>query len=91
MCASHVAYALLFSANTLLQHKIKREQYTILFPVADRRGKSYINQADWAYFENLLVKPDAEYEIAFRLFDIERLGTVRFEDFRRLYELNKGT
>lgn len=46
--------------------------------------------SDWAYFENILTKPDAEYEIAFRLFDVERLGTVKYEDFRRLYELNKG-
>jgi solute carrier family 25 (mitochondrial aspartate/glutamate transporter), member 12/13 len=46
--------------------------------------------SDWAYFENLLNKPDAEYEIAFRLFDVDRLGSVKYEDFRRLYELNKG-
>ena len=71
-------------------HKIKREQYTILFAVADRGGRGRVNLADWAYFENLLAKPDAEYEIAFRLFDVERLGTVRYDDFRRLYELNKG-
>ena len=36
------------------------------------------------------MKPDAEYEIAFRLFDVQRIGTVRYDDFRRLYELNKG-
>ena len=36
------------------------------------------------------MKPDAEYEIAFRLFDIDRLGTVKYEDFRKLYEMNKG-
>ncbi|OAA64644.1 mitochondrial carrier protein [Niveomyces insectorum RCEF 264] len=71
-------------------HKIKREQYTLLFPVVDRRGRGRINLADWAYFENLLMKPDAEYEIAFRLFDVERMGTVRYDDFRKLYELNKG-
>lgn len=46
--------------------------------------------ADWVSFENLLSKPDAEYEIAFRLFDVERVGRVKYEDFRRLYELNKG-
>lgn len=45
---------------------------------------------DWLYFENLLHKPDAEYEIAFRLFDVERLGHVKYDDFRKLYELNKG-
>ncbi|VBB75371.1 Putative calcium-binding mitochondrial carrier protein Aralar1 [Podospora comata] len=71
-------------------HKIKREQYSILFHVADRSNKGKVTLADWGYFENLLTKPDAEYEIAFRLFDIERLGKVKYEDFRRLYELNKG-
>ncbi|KAL2160622.1 hypothetical protein VTH06DRAFT_1310 [Thermothelomyces fergusii] len=71
-------------------HKIKREQYSILFHVADRTNKGRLSLADYGFFENLLSKPDAEYEIAFRLFDVERLGTVKYEDFRRLYELNKG-
>ncbi|KAK3373926.1 mitochondrial carrier domain-containing protein [Lasiosphaeria ovina] len=71
-------------------HKIKREQYSILFRVADRRNRGKVNLADWGYFENLLAKPDAEYEIAFRLFDVDRLGTVKYDDFRKLYELNKG-
>ncbi len=72
------------------QHKIKREQYTILFRVADRKDRGKVSLSDWAYFENILAKPDAEYEIAFRLFDVERLGTVKYGDFRKLYELNKG-
>lgn len=72
------------------QHKIKREQYSILFRVADRNNSGRVSLGDWAYFENLLSKPDAEFEIAFRLFDVERLGTVKYDDFRRLYELNKG-
>jgi solute carrier family 25 aspartate/glutamate transporter 12/13 len=41
-------------------------------------------------FENLLAKPDAEYEIAFRLFDLDRTGTVRYDDLKKLYEINKG-
>ena len=45
---------------------------------------------DWSTFENLLAKPDAEYEIAFRLFDITGTGTVAFDDFQRLYNANKG-
>lgn len=36
------------------------------------------------------MKPDAEYEIAFRLFDVDRMGIVKWEDFRKMYELNKG-
>jgi len=38
----------------------------------------------------LLAKPDAEYEIAFRLFDVENTGFVNFEDLKKLYALNKG-
>ncbi|KAI5862916.1 mitochondrial carrier [Durotheca rogersii] len=71
-------------------HKISRDQYGLLFSVADRKGTGKISIGDWAAFENLLLKPDAEYEIAFRLFDIERTGNVKYEDFRRLYENNKG-
>jgi solute carrier family 25 aspartate/glutamate transporter 12/13 len=82
--------SIIADARILLQHKIKREQYSILFSVADRTNKGKVTLADWAYFENLLSKPDAEYEIAFRLFDVDRLGAVKYDDFRRLYELNKG-
>src|ERR1700753_1851185 len=62
----------------------------ILFRVADRRGQGKVSLSDWHVFENILAKPDAEYEIAFRLFDVERTGNVKYDDFRRLYELNKG-
>ncbi|PHH88659.1 hypothetical protein CDD83_7261 [Cordyceps sp. RAO-2017] len=71
-------------------HKIKREQYSILFRVADSKGVGRVSMTDWGVFENLLMKPDAEYEIAFRLFDVERTGSVKYDDFRKLYELNKG-
>ena len=30
-------------------------------------------------FDNLLAKPDAEYEIAFRLFDEDGTGTIKYE------------
>ncbi|KAI0012729.1 mitochondrial carrier [Xylariaceae sp. FL0662B] len=72
-------------------HKISRDQYSILFRVADRKGAGRVTLSDWAAFENLLMKPDAEYEIAFRLFDVDRVGSVKYEDFRRLYDLNKGS
>ncbi|KAH7152428.1 mitochondrial carrier domain-containing protein [Dactylonectria estremocensis] len=71
-------------------HKITREQYSILFRVADTKGVAKVSLADWGVFENLLSKPDAEYEIAFRLFDVQRTGRIQYDDFRTLYELNKG-
>ena len=73
-----------------VQHKVKREQYTILFHVADRSGTGRVNVRDWSAFENLLLKSDAEYEIAFRLFDINRTGSVNYDDFKKLYQMNKG-
>lgn len=72
------------------QHKIKREQYGILFSVADRRRAGKLNITDWASFENLLAKPDAEYEIAFRLFDFDGTGSVKFDTVQGLYNMNKS-
>jgi solute carrier family 25 aspartate/glutamate transporter 12/13 len=72
------------------QHKIKREQYALLFLVADRRRLGKVTLSDWANFENILDKPDAEYEIAFRLFDVNGTGVVKFDDFKKLYNLNKS-
>ncbi|KAF1991952.1 calcium-binding mitochondrial carrier protein Aralar1 [Aulographum hederae CBS 113979] len=71
-------------------HKIKRSQYAILFRVADRKQAGRITLSDWTNFDNLLAKPDAEYEIAFRLFDVEGTGLVKFDDFVKLYNLNKS-
>ena len=49
-----------------------------------------MNLSDWATFDNLLAKPDAEYEIAFRLFDMNGDGVVSFEEFQRIMNLNRG-
>jgi solute carrier family 25 aspartate/glutamate transporter 12/13 len=58
--------------------------------VADRKKQGKIGLADWGTYNNLLIQPDAEYEIAFRLFDVDRTGSIKFEHFRHLYEANKG-
>lgn len=70
-------------------HKIKREQYAILFEIADRRKEGLVNLQDWATFENLLAKPDVEYEIAFRLFDVEGKGSVKYDEFVKRYLSNR--
>jgi solute carrier family 25 aspartate/glutamate transporter 12/13 len=67
-------------------HKIKREQYAILFHVADRRRRGRVNFQDWTAFENLLAKPDAEYDIAFRLFDVDGTGRVNYDAFQKIFE-----
>ena len=62
----------------------------MLFNVADRKKHGKISIQDWTAFENLLAKPDAEYEIAFRLFDEDGVGTLKSDDFFKLYNQNKG-
>lgn len=58
--------------------------------MADRRRTGKLNLTDWATFENLLAKPDAEYEIAFRLFDLDGTGAVKFDTVQGLYNMSKS-
>lgn len=71
------------------QHKIKRYQYGILFAVADRDRKGKVSIHDWSVFQNLLAKPDAEYEVVFRFFDKNRTGYINFEEFYETWKAHK--
>ena len=71
-------------------HKISRGSYAVLFEVADRSHQGKISLSDWYAFEQLLDKPDAEYEIAFRLFDREGRGEVDFNEFVERYRASKS-
>lgn len=71
-------------------HKISRNSYAVLFDVADRSRRGLVSLNDWYAFEQLLDKPDAEYEIAFRLFDTEGRGEVDFDNFVKLYKANRS-
>jgi solute carrier family 25 aspartate/glutamate transporter 12/13 len=73
-----------------LQHKIKRYQYGILFKVADRSRTGKVTMADWGVFQNLLAKPDAEYQVVFRFFDKNRTGYINFDDFYEEWTKHKG-
>jgi solute carrier family 25 aspartate/glutamate transporter 12/13 len=69
--------------------KIQRTQYAVLFDVADRQGTGLVTLKDWATFSSLLSKPDAEYEMAFRVFDVEGKGILKFDDVVEKYYQNK--
>ncbi|KAF2867888.1 calcium-binding mitochondrial carrier protein-like protein Aralar1 [Massariosphaeria phaeospora] len=71
-------------------HKIKRYQYGILFLVADRARTGKVTLQDWAVFQSLLAKPDAEYEVIFRFFDKKRTGYINFDDFYETWREHKG-
>jgi solute carrier family 25 (mitochondrial aspartate/glutamate transporter), member 12/13 len=73
------------------QHKVPRDQYGILFLVADRKRTGRITQDEFAAFQNILNKPDApEYLMVFRLFDVNNTGTVNVDDLQRIYNELRG-
>ncbi|RIA93646.1 mitochondrial carrier [Glomus cerebriforme] len=70
--------------------KIQKEQFALLFRIADKSGKGLISLQDFMVFENLLSKPDAEYEIAFRLFDTQGKGKITLDQFKKILVSNIG-
>ncbi|KAJ9063073.1 mitochondrial aspartate-glutamate transporter agc1 [Entomophthora muscae] len=67
---------------------IHRDQYGILFGLADLQKKGYLSFTDFVVFEDLLARPDAEFVIAFKLFDVEGNGKVSVETFKRVLRSN---
>ncbi|GBC03256.1 hypothetical protein RclHR1_05030013 [Rhizophagus clarus] len=70
--------------------KIQKEQFALLFRIADKSGNGLLSLQDFVVFENLLSKPDAEYEIAFRLFDVQGKGKITVEQFKEILISNLG-
>ncbi|GAA6010308.1 hypothetical protein JCM10207_005167 [Rhodosporidiobolus poonsookiae] len=70
--------------------KIGRQQYGILFPVADRRKTGRVNWDDFTAFQTLLKKPAAEFDIAFRVFDTNGDGKVKFDEFKQVFSQALG-
>lgn len=68
--------------------KIERNQFALLFRLADKGEKGYLSFNDFIIFQNLLSKPDAEYEIAFKLFDSAGSGKITFDQFKQVLSSN---
>ncbi|KAI7822542.1 mitochondrial carrier [Gamsiella multidivaricata] len=71
--------------------RLQRSQYGVLFNVADQSKNGLLSLSDFVVFENLLTRPDAEYEIAFRLFDTTGSGKITREQFKQILSANIGT
>jgi len=50
--------------------KIGRNQFAILFRVADTSKRGLVSWEDFVVFETLLKRPDADYYVAFQYFDV---------------------
>ncbi|KAF9100712.1 mitochondrial aspartate-glutamate transporter agc1 [Mortierella sp. GBA35] len=70
--------------------KLQKAQYGILFSVADQSKSGVLSMSDFTVFENLLSRPDADYEIAFRLFDTAGSGKITREQFKQILSANIG-
>ncbi|KAF9926610.1 mitochondrial aspartate-glutamate transporter agc1 [Linnemannia zychae] len=70
--------------------KLQKAQYGILFNVADQSKSGVLSMSDFTVFENLLTRPDADYEIAFRLFDTAGSGKITRDQFKQILSANIG-
>ncbi|KAG0248921.1 mitochondrial aspartate-glutamate transporter agc1 [Mortierella polycephala] len=70
--------------------RLQRSQYAILFNVADQTKSGMLSMSDFIIFESLLTHPDAEYEVAFRLFDTTGTGKINRDQFKQVYSANIG-
>ncbi|KAI1316361.1 mitochondrial aspartate-glutamate transporter agc1 [Mortierella claussenii] len=70
--------------------RLQRSQYAVLFDVADQSKQGLLSLSDFTVFENLLSRPDAEYEIAFRLFDTAGTGKITRDQFKQILTANVG-
>ncbi|EPQ60252.1 mitochondrial carrier [Gloeophyllum trabeum ATCC 11539] len=68
--------------------KIGRAQFAILFRVADSSRRGLVSWDDFVVFETLLKRPDADYWIAFQYFDVDRSGTIDFNEFKNVFMAN---
>ncbi|KAG8811680.1 mitochondrial aspartate-glutamate transporter agc1, partial [Serendipita sp. 401] len=65
--------------------KIRADQYAILFSVADQSSRKLVSWDDFTVFQTLLKRPDADYLIAFKFFDVDGSGTIDFNEFKNVF------
>lgn len=70
--------------------KISRESYAVLYQVADQNGTGRVSFDEWMHFIKLLEQPDAEFQIAFRVFAPRGQDSVSFQQFLDIYNQNKS-
>ncbi|KAL1408030.1 mitochondrial aspartate-glutamate transporter agc1 [Vanrija albida] len=69
-------------------NRINREQYGVLFRVAANRATNLVSFEDFVVFETLLKRPDADYQLAFSVFDVDDSGAIDFEEFKSVLQEN---
>ncbi|KAH7339000.1 mitochondrial carrier domain-containing protein [Rhizoctonia solani] len=70
--------------------RIHRDQFGILFRVADSTHRGLVSWDEFVVFETMLKRPDADYWIAFQYFDVNNDGTITFDEFKNVFSANLG-
>ncbi|KAF9531941.1 mitochondrial carrier domain-containing protein [Crepidotus variabilis] len=70
--------------------KIGREQFGILFRIADTSRRGFVSWDDFTVFETLLKRPDADYWMAFQYFDVDHSGNIDYNEFKTVFSANLG-
>ncbi|KAJ3517865.1 hypothetical protein NLJ89_g229 [Agrocybe chaxingu] len=71
-----------------LTKKIGREQFAILFRIADTSRRGLVSWDDFTVFETLLKRPDADYWMAFQYFDVDHSGYIDYNEFKTVFSAN---
>eukprot|EP01133_Synstelium_polycarpum_P004029 gene4029-4666_t len=72
------------NGQQILKDTLDADKFKILFDMADVDHTGYISFAEYALFDELMAKPEAEYFLAFKLFDRDGNGTVSKTDFQNV-------
>ncbi|KAI9598333.1 mitochondrial carrier domain-containing protein [Syncephalis fuscata] len=70
--------------NATRSVRLSEEHCRLLFDTADRRRQNRVGLDDFIWFHRIISRPDAEYQLAYRVFDPESSGRVKMERFRYL-------
>jgi solute carrier family 25 aspartate/glutamate transporter 12/13 len=69
--------------------KIGKRQYGLLYKVAAHRTDK-VTLNDYIHFQQLLRMPDAEFRVAFALFDLDGNGSLSLDEFKQVFSENLG-
>jgi solute carrier family 25 aspartate/glutamate transporter 12/13 len=64
-------------------------QAQFLFKMADSKQSGKINFSDYALLFKLLTTPESEFEMAFRMFDLNKDGTITKDEFKQVIRGSK--
>jgi solute carrier family 25 aspartate/glutamate transporter 12/13 len=71
------------------QQRADSETLRLLFQMADTKESGKINFSEYVLLFKLLTTPETEFEMAFRMFDVNNDGTISKDEFKQAMKNNK--